>query len=264
MVRFSTGFYPAWQTALSVASIPFNALTEVNLFSDTTQATAPFLNTNTHSMTASLQQQFVSTVHAHGRLANLTIGGSDDQYWSTACNATNRSTFISAVLGEMRTYGYDGIDLDIEQGPFIGTADFNACIKAFNAALKSTVTNAGKVPLLTYDSDPSWQGPYMAAIAPYLDQMNLMAYGTTCANNCAAVAAEIAANIGVPKSMLAIGIGLSAGMPDATNPADCAAQAQYAANNGVGVMVWTIQDDAINNGGQTLCLNNIAPYVPSG
>ena len=83
----------------------------------------------------------------------------------------------------MESYKYDGVDLDIEQGPFIGSAGFYTCVREIHNVLKSHRTAAGKVPLVTYDSDPTWEGPYMRGLARYVDQFNLTDYNATCANN---------------------------------------------------------------------------------
>jgi hypothetical protein len=260
----SAGWWAAWEH-VPFSSIPWSALTQLIMFSDKTATSAPFLNTNIHGMTAAMQQQFVPLVHQHGDTAILSIGGSDDQAWSTACNATNRSTFINSVIGQMNQYGYDGVELDIEQGPWIGTADFNACVQAFHDALKATMTKAGKAPVLSLDEDPSWESQHIPAVAQYLDQINLMDYHATCANGCAQVANAISTltTRGVPASKLLDGIGLDPGMPDATNPSDCGARAQYLSSRGdvMGVLEWNVQDDYLNNNGTYPCFSALAPYI---
>lgn len=260
----SAGWWPAWEQ-VPFSTIPWSALTQLIMFSDTTATTAPFLNTTIHGMTAAMQRQFVPLVHHHGDTAILSIGGSDDQGWSTACDPANRSTFISSVIGQMRRYGYDGVELDIEQGSWIGGAGFNDCVRGFHAALKATTTNAGRAPILSLDEDPSWESPDIPAVAQYLDQINLMGYNDTCVNGCAQVSHSLSTltSHGVPASKLVDGIGLDPGMPDATNPSDCGAKAKYLSSSTTvkGVAEWSVQDDFLNNDGKGPCFNALAPYV---
>lgn len=257
------GWWPAWETGVSLTNVPWNALNQIYEFSDVTATSSPFLTTTTHGVNPSQQQALVAAAHQHSVRAILSIGGSDDQNWSTACTSANRQTFINSLITQMQTYSYDGIDLDIEEGPFIGTADFNACVPAIYNAFKATHTNANKAPLITIDTDPSWMEAYEAPLYPYVDQFNFMGYGSTCANSCSQVAAFVAeyTSRGVPLSKIAQGIGLDPGMPQATNTADCGLQAQWASTHGVGIMYWSIQDDPLNHNGSYPCVSSTAPYL---
>lgn len=257
------GWWPAWETGVPLSSVPWNAINQIYEFSDVTSASSPFLVTTTHGVSPSQQQALVAAAHQHNVQAILTVGGSDDQHWSTACTSANRATFINSMISQMQTYGYDGIDLDIEEGTFIGTADFNACVPAIYNGFKAVATNAGKAPLVTIDTDPSWMEGYEAPLYPYIDQFNFMGYGSTCANSCSAVANFVAeyTSRGVPASKIAQGIGLDPGMPQATNTADCSLQAQWASTHGVGIMYWSIQDDPLNHSGAYPCVSSTAPYL---
>lgn len=255
------GFWTGWQK-LRLRTIPWRDLTELTMFSYTTMATPPYLNTAIHGVTPGGQRAFVRAVHVHHETALITIGGSDDQTWSTACASPNRATFVAAVLNEMQHYKYDGVDLDIEQGPFVGTADFYACVRKIHNALKSHRTAGRKVPLVTYDSDPTWEGAYMRRLVRYIDQFNLTDYNATCANQCAAVHADIIhlTSHGVPKRKLVEGIGMDPGMPHAIGSADCAEIAQYSATHHLaGVFFWTLQDEPVNNHGGSPCVQASVP-----
>jgi hypothetical protein len=137
-------------------------------------------------------------------------------------------------------------------------------VQAFHDALKATMTKAGKAPILSLDEDPSWESPHIPAVASYLDQINLMDYHSTCANGCAQVANDISTltGRGVPASKLLDGIGLDPGMPDATNPSDCGAKAQYLSSSTsvIGVAEWQVQDDYLNNNGTYPCFSALAPF----
>jgi hypothetical protein len=260
----SMGWWLAYDTTMPTSAIKWKALTQLVVFTAMTSTASPFLNMDVHNM-VSAGRRMVPLAHRHGDRAILAIGGSDDQHWSTACSPRNRRVFTSAVINELHHYGYDGVELDIEQGNWIGTADFNACVKAFHRALKATRTNAGRVPILTLDEDPSWESSYIPGIARYLDQINLMGYNDTCANNCAQVAKSISTltSRGIRASKLIDGIGLDPGMPDATDPSDCGAKARYLSGktNVMGVAEWYMQDDYQNNHGSQPCFHALAPYI---
>lgn len=187
--------------------------------------------------------------------------GSDDQNWSTACNATNRSTFIGNMIKQVQNVGYDGIDLDIEEGPFIGTSAFDACVRAFRTAVNAARTQANKVPLLTLCSDPSWMAPEEAKLYPYLDHFNLMGYGATCANNCTQFSGQVSAytSRNVPASKVVVGIGLDPGDPQATGAADCSSIVTFSTANAGGVVFWTVGDDYIDNANTYPCLDASPP-----
>ena len=71
--------------------------------------------------------------------------------WDAACNATNRARFIANLVAVMRQYGYDGIDLDIEQDWQSPThTDYIACIAGLRAALDAITPRR----LLTAPGDP--------------------------------------------------------------------------------------------------------------
>jgi chitinase len=259
----SVGFWPGWETGVPLTSVPWNALTQIDEFAEIVTTTTPFLNPNYNGVNPTQERALIAAAHAHNVLALLSIGGAGDNNWSTGCSAANRATLIAAVINQIQTFGYDGVDLDIEEGPFVGTADFNACVQAFYGALKATTTAAGKAPEVTLDTDPSWEGAYMPPIAPYVDLFNLMSYGDTCASNCASVATSIAnlTKHGIPASQLTLGVGMDPGMPQATNTADCALQSQYAAANGLGGMMWwSVQDDYDNHGAYP-CLSTAASFL---
>jgi hypothetical protein len=238
-------------------------LQQIYNFSYVTAATAPFIDSTTHGVSPSEESALVGAAHTNGKLALITIGGSDDQNWSTACNPTNRSTFIGNMIGRLQTVEYDGIDLDIEEGPFIGTTDFTACVQAFRTAVNGALTHAGKVPLLTLCSDPSWMAPAEAPLHPYLDHFNLMGYGATCANGCSQFVTQIDVytKLGVPASKLLVGIGLDPGDPQEKGAADCSPIAAFSAAQAGGVAFWTIGDDYIDNAGSYPCLNAAAPNL---
>ena len=190
----SVAFFPAWETNMTVSQIPWNAVTQVDLFAlQTTAGTG--LDTSSLGINQMNVPQWVSTVHQHNRLAIITVGGISDQHWDTACNDTNRSGFVSNLINYMVSNGFDGIDIDIEQTNWGSmqppAAPWDTCVQAIAQAAHAATTAAGAKPIVSTDVDQTWMDPYVAGFASYPDQFNLMGYGRTCANNCAQLASDI-------------------------------------------------------------------------
>jgi hypothetical protein len=259
-VGWSTGYYPGWeQPAYPPSMVPWGALTHLVQFSLLTGAARDgSINTTAHGLTPQLMQAAVAEAHKRNKPILISIGGAEDNNWDAACAAANRNTFIANLVGVVRQYGYDGVDLDIEQDwQSPDHPDYIACVAGVRAALDKLSPR----PLLTEPGDPDWQAYMLAQVWPYLDQINLMSYWGNVMISQAGLANYTGR--GIPRALLGIGVGIDDGV-DGANPADCGAKAAYAAGNGYGgVMEWTVPADAALHGSQTPCFNAIAPYVPS-
>jgi GH18 family chitinase len=259
-VQWSSGYYTGWQQAgYPPQQIPWQAITDLIQFSVMTSPNCDgSIDTTAHSLTPAFMQAAVAEAHQQHRKILLSIGGAEDNNWDAACNATNRATFIGNLVGLLRQHGYDGIDLDIEQDrQSPAHPDYIACVAGIWSALERISPRS----LLTEAADPNWQAYMLVQVYQYLDQINLMSYGVD--------AGTIATDLnnytsrGIPKTELGVGLGIDSGV-DGSNPADCAAKAQYVVNNGYGgVMAWDVAADAVLHNGQTPCFTGIAPYVPA-
>ena len=133
---------------------------------------------------------WVSTVHQHGRLALITVGGISDQHWSTACNSTYRGAFVSNLVSYMVSNGFDGVDIDIEQNDWGSqqppVAAWDTCVQAISQAAHAARTQAGATPIVSTDIDQTWMDSDVAGFATYPDQFNLMGYSNSCNNSCMA------------------------------------------------------------------------------
>ena len=257
------GVRVAFDIAFDLATAtPWNAITQDNLFALQTTAGSS-LDTTSQGLGSVNVPQWVANVHAHHRLALITIGGIADQHWEIACNDTYRSAFVTNLITYMRANGFDGIDLDIEddvwsaQGP--PSAAMTTCVKAIATAAHATTTAAGARPLISEDVTTPWMGSWVAPFQSYIDQFNLMTYGDTCANQCSTFVSDIQQTVsqGVPKAKMVLGIDLIDSYPP---PGDCGNIANYAAQQGLaGVMVWDIhQDEALHNGAFP-CFDQLVP-----
>lgn len=255
----------AFDIAFDLAtSTPWNDITEDNLFAIQTTAGSS-LDTTGEGIASMDVPQWVATVHAHHRLALITIGGIDDQHWEIACDNTYRGAFVTNLVNYMKSNGFDGIDLDIEddlwsaQGP--PSAAMTTCVEAITTAAHATTTAAGARPLISEDVTTPWMGSWVAPFQASIDQFNLMTYGDTCANHCATFVSDIqqTSSQGVPKAKMVVGIDLIDSYPPS---GDCGAIAAYAAQQGLaGVMVWDIHEDAVLHNGSFPCFDQLASYV---
>lgn len=261
----SKGVSVAFDVAFDLATAtPWNDITEDNLFALETTAGSG-LDTSSEGISSMNVPQWVANVHSHHRLALITIGGIDDQHWEIACDDTYRSAFVANLVNYMKTNGFDGIDLDIEddkwsaEGP--PSAAMTTCVEAIATATHAATTAAGARPVVTEDVTTPWMGSWIAPVQSYVDQFNLMTYGDTCANQCATFASDIQQTIsqGLPKAKMVLGIDLIDSYPPA---GDCGNIANYAAQQGLaGVMVWDIHEDSVLHNGSFPCFDQLAPYV---
>jgi hypothetical protein len=189
----------------------------------------------------------------------ISIGGSSNPNWYYPCNPQNVAAFASNLVGYMRTNGFDGIDLDIEQDAGTGTpaltaADLRACTQAVFDDAKATRTALGRVPLITSDVDPTTNFDIGQIQNPYVDQFNAMSYGV----RGRALASQIRAletDSGIPARKITAGLDIGDYPPPKS---DCAGAARYAAQKRLaGAMLWFGQADAPLYS----CMRAIARYV---
>jgi GH18 family chitinase len=253
---WSSGYYVGWQqVGHPPQTIPWKAITQLIQF--------PLLPTVDGSLVPSSQltpafmRAAVAEAHKHNVKILMSVGGAGNNNFDVVCSPAIRNTFINNLVNLMQTYGYDGVDLDIEQDfGYPAHTDYIACVSGVRSALDKITP----LPILSMAADPDWQ-PYMASqVWQYVDQINLMSYGT----NVNGIGAKLHnfTDRGIPKSKLGIGIGIEDGGVDGSNIADCGAKAQYAVTNGYGgVMEWTLTADQILHSEQTPCLDAVANYV---
>ena len=183
----SVAFWLAWSGSLAESQIPWRAVTQVDLFAlKTTDGTA--LDTTSNGLSNMNVPAWVSMIHQHGKLAMISIGGSNDQDWVDACNSTNISGFTTNLVHYMVSNGFDGVDIDIESSP----SNWATCVQAIAQAAHEVTTHADKTPIVSTDVDQSWMAPDVARFYPWPDQFNLMYYGYPtgsygCANDCSQV-----------------------------------------------------------------------------
>lgn len=258
-------FWLAWDGG-KLQTIPWNAVTQVDLFSLSTcvKAGRPAGCTGAASLSTRFNsvgnvRSFVRTVHRHGKLALISIGGSDNPNWHYACRSSTVAAFARNLVRYMRSHGFDGIDLDIEEDagtgkPAFTAGELRACTKAVHADAKAVRTARGGVPLVTSDVDPTTNFDIGKIERPYVDQFNAMSYGASGS----ALASQIGAlerSSGIPASKITAGLDIGDYPPPKS---DCAGTAAYASTHHLaGAMLWYGQADAPGYS----CLQAIAAYV---
>ena len=110
-----------------------------------------------------------AAAHAGGAIALISIGGSDDQNFRVATNSTNRPTFIANLVQYMNDCGFDGVDIDWEQ-------NFTASDYPQMVALSQDIKTARPGTIVAWALNNWGTGAQAAALAPYVDQLNVMTY----------------------------------------------------------------------------------------
>jgi len=250
---WSTGYYVGWlQSKYPPQMIPWKSLTYLSQFSLMSNRDGTV--TIAHQLTPEFMQMAVAEAHKHNVKILISIGGVEDSNFDAACNVTNRSKFVNNIVNMMQTYGYDGVDMDVERD--FNHADFTNCFQELRRSLNKITPH----PTLSMAAVPEWQASMAALVAQYVDQINLMSYWSnvskvgTLLNNFT--------SLGIPKSKLGIGLGLGNDGGVDTNATNCGTKAKYAVDNSYGgVMEWIITDDLDAHNGQTPCLDAVSNYV---
>lgn len=131
---------------------------------------APYENMNPDRINA-----IVSAAHEHNKPVIITIGGwGNYDGFSNAISPGVRSVFISNLVALINTWGFDGIDLDMEPINNSDVDNYKAFVKELRTALDKVQTPLGDKPLLTAATIN--QPNMFADLQNYFDQINLMTY----------------------------------------------------------------------------------------
>ncbi len=263
----SVVFWLAWDGG-RLSSLPWDAVTQVNLFSLATcvragdpapDCSGPASISHDYNSVRNVAS-FVNTVHRHGKLAIITIGGSTNPNWNYPCQSANVDRFAHNLVNYMQSNRFDGIDLDIEQDPggladrSFSKSELTNCVRTVVDDAKAVKTVQGARPLVTADVDPTTDFDIGADEAPYIDQFNAMSYG--------AIGSTLASEIKALESKSHIRASkITEGVDIEDDPAtlsDCGNNASWAASKRLaGAMLWFGQADAP----RYRCLGAVAPYL---
>jgi chitinase len=117
----------------------------------------------------------IQAAHDAGKPVLFTIGGwGNHAEFSKAIKPENRSTLIESILYTMTTWGFDGVDLDLEPIYDSDVEHYRNFIVELHQALQTVSTPLRATPLLTVATNG--QPKLFAAVHEKLDQINLMTY----------------------------------------------------------------------------------------
>jgi hypothetical protein len=230
------GKFEGWSTGYCFSSstfIPsdFGAFTHLINYAATISANQAVVLTGL-SMNS---QTFVDACHMHGVKALVCVGGpGEGAHFASACSsATAQTLLIKNILGLVRQYNYDGVDIDWEEGistPSVFTAFFKQVRDSIDAMTVRPVLTAA----CAY-----WYWSQFVSIAPYVDQLNCQTYSDSVKNIYSQLSSLFTR--GVKKSVLGISFGWELGNYLVTDPGDILAKCRYAIDSGYGgISAWRI------------------------
>jgi chitinase len=166
-----TGYYPAWQEGhMPISAIDFNAMTVVAHFSDMPKSDGT-LDTAANGMTPDQRTRLVAATHAAGKKVVLTVGGADSEgAWQVAMDASHRAAFVQQILTQLSTYGYDGIDIDLEPVSDADAAGFVPFIQQLRTGMDA------QKPGMLLTAAMGWNTAMYGPVVSLFDQLNLMTY----------------------------------------------------------------------------------------
>jgi hypothetical protein len=237
------GKYVGWSAGYCFRSGPsaahYKAFTHLMNFQCTVSGSGAV---NTGSLAAN-STTFVANCHTNGDKAIVCIGGAGQSAnFSAACaNASTQATLVHNIVNLVRTYGYDGVDLDWEEGEengFDGNTAKVAMFKAFHKQIRDSVDKMTPKPMFTAAVATDWYTNGTVAIAPYVDQLNNMCYYNG-VNDMNGIFQPVNSR-GVAKTLQGVGFGWGTDN-EITDPNDILAKCRYAIDNGYGgIMAWDI------------------------
>jgi chitinase len=199
------GYYPSWKASsdtsgMTPANIPYNGLTIINyaFFYPLPDGSIVGRNASGDSVVLAgrmspgsprdLHASLAETAHRHGVRVMLSIGGWEDSdtFPAVASEASSRITFAHACSDFIRTWGFDGIDIDWEfpgysehKGTPADKVNFSLLLRTLRDSLDALGTAAGTKLLLTAALPAGVEHASridVPVIAGILDFLNIMTY----------------------------------------------------------------------------------------
>lgn len=161
---------------LPTEEIDWQAFTHLHYFSlraNSDGSLSPIADGN--NMNPDRVNAIVTAGHQNSTPVLFSVGGwGNYSGFSGAITSASRPAFISNLVNVLQTWGFDGIDLDMEPIKQSDVENYKAFVQELHANLQSITTPLGSRPLLTVATD--WQPEMFAQLNTYFDQINLMTY----------------------------------------------------------------------------------------
>ena len=162
--QWMTGFYETGNGVQPVSEVPWSAYTHVVHFYATTDGRG---NVISRWADPTEPDRFVAS-RPPGKKALLSIADNNDPSAFAASTAPDAiQTFVANIEAYVRTYGYDGVDIDWER--HIDSRQYADLFRRLRSAMPDSVVT----------TDMNGTGGSLAAAAEawsYLDQINVMCY----------------------------------------------------------------------------------------
>lgn len=224
-------FYPGWnQSSIPPSALDYTVWTHIMHFGfhPTTSGGIELGDMSNSSYPAAA----ISAAHAANRKILYTVGGAGTgDAFKGAVSSANMDKFVTAIVNNMKQYGYDGIDIDWEE-------DVNETqLVTLISKLRTEVNKISPRPLLTIDVDSYLTPPSMIAkLQQDVDYIHVMSYWDGEPDM-----VEAYANVGIPYNKMTFGMGFNDSGYDTTT-ARVQTKVDYAKSKGMaGVMVWSIE-----------------------
>jgi hypothetical protein len=180
--RVVLGFLPSWEIA-DAATVDYHALSEVAYYALQVQAGGRILESGMgwNALVGGGASTMVTDAHAAGDRALLTLYSVDQSTLEAlAAKPSSGTTLADQVAPLLRAYGADGVDIDFEGQVASARRGFVRFFAAFSTRLKQINSSWSIVlnvfPQAAVDPESFFD---VRALAPYADQLFVMAYDMT-------------------------------------------------------------------------------------
>jgi chitinase len=170
--KWVSAYYAGWWQAgqLDPTEVDYAAITHIIHFSLILKPDGSFSGDG-NGLTVNNIVEAVHAAHAADRKIILCIGGSNsDAGFAGSVLPAVRPNFISALVGFMTRYGYDGIDVDWE--PIQSKTYYLDFIRELRQAMTQAKPDAELLTAISIGDDAN----LLARAEKYFDQINLMTY----------------------------------------------------------------------------------------
>lgn len=117
----------------------------------------------------------ISAAHKENKPVIITLGGwGNYDGFSQAITPGVRSVLIANIVSLIETWGFDGVDLDMEPIQTGDYENYKAFVRELHTAFETINTPVSGEPLLT--AATSWSPSLFSDLQDYFDQINLMTY----------------------------------------------------------------------------------------